>query len=304
MNLTINKFPFLLLILMALACQTIMPVPTATPLVEPTQTNTPITTPTPILTPTEIPAPIGELSYSDRPDNHPDKYQIHVLYVVPNGFNDTERYFDGSIDESMELMNEWFAEQTSGRSFILDTYQGNLDITYIPLPVTEDEILEYAKNEYGKYDLEVDGTRFLSEAMEDYIYQMKEFPLKPRKLYVAYFEISQAYTCGWSQSGKGYLIAKVFPSAYSVRDKIDCIDYLWENVIAHEIIHLLGFPSSYSCFSHPDDDGAHVFDPETPDDILRGGVYSENPVLDPNHDDYYLIDKPCLDLADTPYLSP
>jgi hypothetical protein len=312
-NPAIHKLFYLVFMIIVSACQTIMPVPTATPLVEPAQTNTPIpiTTPTPILPPTEVPAPLGELSFSDRPDDHPDKYQIHVLYVVPMDFYDTKRYFDGSIDENMKLMNEWFADQTDGRSFILDTYQGSLDITYIQLPATEDEIAEYAKNEHRKYDLEFDGIQYLHYAIEDYIYQMEDLPFEPRKLYVAYVEFSLAYTCSDAQSGKGYLVAKVFPSAYSLYHKVNCSYFssqslddkygVWESITAHETIHLLAIPAA-SCPSNGIDANYHIEDPETPDDIMGAGMYSENPVLDPNHDDYYLTDKPCLDLADTPYL--
>lgn len=256
-------------------------------------------------TPTEGIASLGELSYKDRPDDNPDKYQIHVLYVVPKDFTDTTRYFDGSIEDDMLSMNKWFYEQTDGQAFVLDTYQGKLDVTYIQLPVTDEEFfIEAAK----KYENEPNITmmQLISHGMEDYFYQMDELPLKPRKLYVAYFEISKVSDCGWSQSGKGYLVAKVFPSAYNVRDNINCSEdgSKMEYTIAHEIIHLLGFPSEYTCYSHPVDGGAHIFDPNSPDDIMGIGVYGQHPVLDPEHDDYFLIEKSCLDLADTPYLYP
>ena len=277
-------------------------------------TPVPTATPTLIPTVTPVPAPIGQLSFVDRPDDYPGFYQVHVLYVVPKDFLSTTRYLDGSIDESMRLVNEWFASQKDGQFFVFDTYQGKLDITYIPLSVTEDEILEYTKEKYGKYNSEISGLVNLSVAMEDFIYQLDEWSFASRKVYVAYFEISKSHVCGNGRSGYGYLVATLFPSAYSLRDQIDCSEFsdqsldgirgVWENIIAHEIIHVLGVPGYSSCPKHPDGDGAHILDPETPDDIMGSGMYSENPVLDPNHDDYYMIDKTCFDLADSPYLYP
>jgi hypothetical protein len=299
-----------LTIMATLACQTVSRLPELV-----FATAMPSHTPATESTPNGQVDPLRDLSYADRPDDFPDQYQIHVFYVVPKNFTDTTRYFDGSIDENMRLMNTWFADQTGGRSFTLDTYQGSLDITYIPLPATEEELFDHAKSEYGKYDVEFDGKQYLSTALEDYLYQMKPRPFQPRKIYVAYVEISQAYRCGTSQSGYGFLVAKVFPGAYSLQDAIDCEDSssqwrdgetgYWEHLLAHEVIHLLGFPngSQSACSSHRTEDLLHIFDPQTPNDIMEQYI-GENPVLDPNHDDYYLLDKPCLDLADSPYLSP
>src|SRR5690349_16011767 len=134
-----------------LACQFVSDLP-ALILTTPTSTLTP----TPAFTPTPVVASLDELSYSDRPDDDPDKWMIHVLYVVPEDFTDTTHYFDGSIDESIRLVNEWFFEQTDGKSLAFDMYEGQLDITYVPIPLLDDEIVWGAREDYISGD-EGDG---------------------------------------------------------------------------------------------------------------------------------------------------
>jgi hypothetical protein len=50
----------------------------------------------------------------------------------------------------------------------------------------------------------------------------------------------------------------------------------------------------------------HINDPLYPNDIMSSnfGLYDQNPVLDPNHDDYYLLNSNCPDLAESPFLDP
>ena len=68
---------------------------------------------TPFPSHNEIAPPGGHSNY-DRPDDSPGKYQIHILYVVPKGFEYPIRDLDGSIDEQISLVNEWFASQADG----------------------------------------------------------------------------------------------------------------------------------------------------------------------------------------------
>jgi hypothetical protein len=226
----------------------------------------------------------------------------------------SERDLDGSIEESLRLMNDWFADQTGGRSFVLDTYQGRLDITYMPIPLTEQGLLDYTyKTYYGQYNKGFSESNYLSYALEDFVYHANLPIFKQEKLYLAYFEISKAYTCGEYGSTRSAHVAVVYPSAFSLRDQINCSIYsnevgdntrgIWENILAHEVIHSLGFVE-YGCALNGTPDH-HVEDPETPDDIMGIGMYSDNPVLDPNHNDYYEKHRPyCADLADSPYLYP
>ncbi len=132
-------------------------------------------------------------------------------------------------------------------------------------------------------------------------------------MYVAYYEVSQAYICGDS-AGAGKRIIGMYPSAYSLRDLSSCAAIsdrsldnergVWEHLLVHEIIHSLGFANR--CSSHVVEGDIHIDDPETPNDIMgtKLGLYAANPELDPNHDDYYLTDLTCPDLADSPFLEP
>jgi len=249
--------------------------------------NFPTPTVTPAFTPTPVPAPLGELSYSDRPDDYPGFYQIHVLYVVPKDFTDTTRYFDGSIDESVRLMNEWFASQKDGQFFILDTYQGKLDITYVRLPVSEGKIFEYTKEKYGDYGEDPDDLSGLGKAMVDFISSLDVIPpYQIQKIYIAYFEVSESFVCGETVS----FITVVYPDATNLRDQVDCKIFsgqlldgqrgVWENILAHEVIHVLGFPVK-ACTPRNVDNDMHIYDPDTPDDIMGSGMWNDNPVLDP-----------------------
>ena len=261
-------------------------------------------------------APLGQHSYSDRPDDFPGVYQIHVLYVVTRDFSYTVRDLDGSINEQVRLVGEWFSDQTDSTSLRFDTYQGAPDITLVVLPVTEGELYSFVLQEYGKYDSAFHGLVFLHNGLEHWLDVVdRGSPVfSPGKLYLTYFESSFAYVCG-DGPVSGSRIIGVYPSAYNLRDKNDCLAFLgegqdnrrgvWEHILTHEILHALGFPAS--CASNLGADAVHIDDPATPNDIMGSqlGIYDPNPVLDPNHDDYFMTDKgDCPDLSSSPFLSP
>jgi hypothetical protein len=74
---------------------------TPTIVVEPSSTPVP-----PTITP--IPAQIGERSFTDRPDDHPDRYQFHVIYALFKDQDDRERDLDRSIARAIDRANVWF----------------------------------------------------------------------------------------------------------------------------------------------------------------------------------------------------
>ena len=261
-------------------------------------------------------SPIGQHSYSDRPDDDPGLYQIHILYVIPNGFNYSNRDIDGSINRHIDLLNEWFASQTDGLKIRFDTYQGELDITFVQLALYEEEMISYLEEQYSQYDKSHQGLIFLRNGLEDWLnkYNEKNQILYPGKLYLTYFEISESYVCGDGPTQSSRVIG-LYPRAFNVRDQNDCKAFLgydqehkrgiWEQLIVHEIIHALGFPNK--CSPNIDEDGVHISDPTTPNDIMGAqlGIYDPTPVLDPNHNDYYhLIDKNCPNLSESPFLDP
>ena len=76
-------------------------------------------------------------STEDRPDDFPGP-QIHVVYAVPSDIEDgnLDRY--GDIATSFEAIQNWLADEV-GRRLILDTYGGELDVTFLRLPFTHQE---------------------------------------------------------------------------------------------------------------------------------------------------------------------
>ena len=69
---------------------------------------------------------------TDMPDDISGR-QVHVLYVVAS--NGVDRQFDtnGVISRSVASWQTWLRGQTGGRGIRLDTYQGELDITFMRL---------------------------------------------------------------------------------------------------------------------------------------------------------------------------
>jgi hypothetical protein len=156
----------------------------------------------------------------------------------------------------------------------------------------------------------------LHYGLEDKLNQINQTSpiFQPGKLYVTFFDVSLAYVCG-DGPVKGSRIIGLYPSAYNLRDQNNCKAFLgakkenqrgtWEHILIHEIVHALGFPTA--CATNLDQDEVHINDPLTPNDIMGTnlGIYDPNPVLDPNHDDYFRTNLTgCSDLSNSPFLSP
>ena len=68
----------------------------------------------------------------DRPDDISGQ-QFHAVYVVPFGTSDLMYDTGGDIERSMRNAEQWVRSQ-SGKNIRIDTYQGKIDVTYLPLP--------------------------------------------------------------------------------------------------------------------------------------------------------------------------
>ncbi len=78
-----------------------------------------------------------ERSPLDRPDDH-DGPQVHVIYAVASDVEDgnLDRY--GNIARSMEAIQNWIGAEL-GYRLLLDTYEGELDVTFLRLPFPSGE---------------------------------------------------------------------------------------------------------------------------------------------------------------------
>jgi len=267
--------------------------------------------PTPGPTPTLIAAPPGERSYADRPDDFPGLYQAHVLYVLPADAEDQQRDLDGKFNKTVETANQWFSDQSGGSRIRFDTYQGELDITFIQIDQTSDQVYDASVAEYG-------GAFWIRDILEAKLEAMNVF--QPGKLYVAMFDISKhPSTCAdaahppdlMGRLAGFYTAAKVEAGWSCPEEEPFGAGSRWADMgVPHEIVHLLGFASS--CGNNPtsSENTSHTGD-FTKDLMWAPAANSTEAwdvahmTLDPGHDDYFKHNIPnCPDLANSAFLDP
>jgi len=118
---------------------------------------------------------------TDRPDDlATDRWQVHAMYVVPADGQDRELDLEGSIARSVAAFQTWLAEQSGGSRLAVDTFEGELDVTFHRLDVTDADM---AANDPRIRDV-LDA--LLAEAGFD----------SPRKLYALYYDGRSDYSCG------------------------------------------------------------------------------------------------------------
>jgi len=271
-------------------------------------TTAPTRTPTPTLSASQSPTPTPlrdtDVDYSsfDRPDDS-DLFQIHFIYAIPSDGTDRFRDVNGEIELSANAANFWLSEQTGGSKLRYDTYQGKLDITFLKLP-------------YSSQDLQLLGNQVVSGF--DQIIRDSGFDTS-HKIYFFYYdgliELPRGEpACGvairgpedWGVTGTLYLRGYsgdledlTCPNPTRTENLADWL----ELVMLHEIFHVLG--ASPSCA--PNTVGAHVDD--TSYDIMSAtfdpSTSAQLSVLDRNNDDYFNHEIPgCPDLADSVFLDP
>jgi hypothetical protein len=94
---------------------------------------------------------VGGRATADRPDTT-SLAQIHTIYFVPSDGTDNALDIDGTLENALAAMNQWFGNETGGRRMRLDTYsvKGAVrpDITFVRgLKTTA----EYSADEAGAF---------------------------------------------------------------------------------------------------------------------------------------------------------
>ncbi len=253
---------------------------------------------------------LDERAYIDRPDDVSGQYQVHFLYVLPLDEQDFQRDLDGKMDITVEAVNNWFLQQSDISKIRFDTYQGKLDITFVQLNMTSQQIHDASVTQYG-------GAYWIRDILESELVGMNIF--QPGKIYVSLFEINKhPSTCADGAHPDDLMgrMAGLYPSA--VLDsgyRCDSEDFGAGNSYAdmgvvHEIIHLLGYaascgknPTSPSNFSHTGDVNSDLM--WAPNDSSTQYWDTDHMQLDPGNDDYFNHDIPnCPDLADSVFLEP
>ena len=236
----------------------------------------------------------------DRPDEVSGK-QIHVFYVLPSDGADAALDTNGTLANSVASFAQWFAGKAAPRALRLDTFGGELDITFLRLGPSRTDASMRAEDPFIRDELEEDLVAAGFNHAD--------------KLYAVYYDGTSDYACGggaWPPTLPGKVAAmylKGLPSA-----AVPCGTngfagaggapaYL-EFAMLHEILHTLGGVAScapnHHLSGHVDDDA---------DDLLWAGSGSWIPSgwasvkLDAGGDDYFRhAGAGCLDLEDSFFL--
>lgn len=234
-------------------------------------------------------------STADRPDEAQGP-QVHAIYVVPSDGLDEQLDTDGRIGTSVAAFNRWLAQNTWGRAFRLDTFQGLPDITFFRLSSSDAQVR--ALGAYVRDELE----RQLRAAGR----------IRPDKLYAVYYGGSSTWSCGggaWppalpGQVGAMYLRGEppgAIPcSTNRLGASLENPGYL-EFGMLHELVHTLGLVAT--CAPNHTLQG-HASDNRN--DLMYAGnePWLLPPRLDIGRNDYYGHGRgDCADLASSPYLT-
>lgn len=226
----------------------------------------------------------------------PEKKMIHAIYAVPSDFilKDNRLVFDraydtdGTIASWVNDWNNWFFQLTgSKKKFRLDTIDGKLDVMFVILKNTNDEV----KKNYN----------LIQEGVESYLKSNNQY--KNNKLYITYYDGDNNFSCGWSyEPGNFPIVALRQTTGYG--GVVQCEGGA-KLTSLHEVIHALGFvEANCSNNSLPPATSGHVSDSVT--DLMwtstKGGSWDPQ-VLDFNNDDYYKTGLKCPDLNKVAWLS-
>ena len=212
-------------------------------------------------------SPIAERVTMDRPDDISGP-QIHFVYAVPIGQEDRNYDRTGDIAVIADMMQSWLQVQ-AGMTWRLDTYNGQLDVSYLPIQI--------------QLEARAGIMSALSKALQ------AQQQRHPQKIYAVFLEST------WGGMARDKIAWTGVPGPYHE---------LIAGTAIHEILHTLG--AAPPCAPNADD-YAHVSDGGGRD-IMGGtaGSVGGGPdwvsVLDWGRDDYFGHGRSdCLDVADSPY---
>ena len=214
---------------------------------------------------------LTERALVDRPDET-SGWQLHGVYMIPRDGVDQSLDVNGWIADAVAAGMDLIHERT-GRHLRLDTYNGELDVTFVRHEASEAEFRRFGR--VPNFDI---GSR-------------------ENKVYVVFFH-QQDEESAFTGEGEAWLWADLggldAPGQQAV---IVLGGYIYWSPdehgrgVAHEVFHILG--AVQPCAPHHDGTG-HVHDSE--DDLLTLGYE-----VDVGRDDYYGHDIPgCWDTEDSP----
>ena len=229
----------------------------------------------------------------DRADDRTGP-QVHFVYAVPADGQDRS-LDDGVLEGSVASFQGWLRTQTGGKELRVDTYEGQLDVTFARLAATDAQLA--ARGPFVLHGIEAD-------------LRSKGFTA-PEKIYAVYYDGSSTFACGgafWPPLITGNVVAMYLRGAPpGVRCENsgfvgagDPPSY-WEYAMLHDILHGLGLVPTCAPNHHRT---GHVTAPNN-DLMWSGGTgfWTFPLTLDVGRDDYYGHGREgCPDLARSPYL--
>ena len=197
----------------------------------------------------------------------------------------------------MTAAQGWLAGQTGGRTFRLDTANGEPDVSFFQLSGTDEDIAAA-----GPFVRETIENELHAAGFDD-----------PDKIYAVHYDGTSTFSCGagaWPPTVVGDVSALYLrglpagpvPCESNPFARVGDPPAYWEYAWLHEIVHTLGFVAECAPTHHR---AGHV--PSPTNDLMYAG---DDPwslsdvVLDQGHDDYYAHDNAgCLDFADSTLLA-
>ena len=239
----------------------------------------------------------GGRQFEDQPDDHPEgSQQIHVIYAIPSDGEDRGYDVDGSIAASVDVATQWMSDQTGGMPFRLDTANGALDVTFVQLDSTDEDLA--AEGDFIRDEIEA---QVEARGFDD-----------GRKYYFVFYDGTADDRCGgasWPPELLGHVVAIYLKGQIDDPEAPDCDENAFagpgdspgyrEFSFLHEIFHGLG--AVPECAPNHTRAG-HTGD--LPNDLMYAGDDDWVPdTLDPGFDDYWGHgSEDCLDMATSGYL--
>ncbi|MGA1566831.1 MAG: hypothetical protein ACO39Q_11585, partial [Ilumatobacteraceae bacterium] len=212
----------------------------------------------------------------DRPDDVEGR-QLHAVYVKAVGVPD--RALDTGLELSAALrdFDAWLRQETGGIGVRLDTFEGHLDVTYLPLPMTAEEFVESGDCAGEKCPSDIDFERILIEAGYH----------DPEKTYAFFYDggISPPGLCGGARNDSRSLLINLndftagnCPSPWRA-ESLDVFSL--GHLVGHELMHTLGAVCQAAAKA---DDGYHSTDSV---DLMFGRADGPGQRLDADRDTYW-----------------
>jgi hypothetical protein len=224
----------------------------------------------------------------DRPDEISGP-QVKAVYVLRYGATDRMYDTSGDIERAMRQANA-FIQAESGKSIRLDTFQGKVDVMFMPLPPGFEDTSADDCNR-APCPNEADFLRHLTaigRANSD-------------KTYMFFYsgETKGVFVCGGARQGKAVLLNLSETQGYASTGKHCSLDWAgaatddfsWGLLAVHELMHTFGAV----CSSAPDSDGTSHS--RATGDIM-GARANGKVKLDPNRRNYWgNVPAGCTDVS-------